>query len=99
MQLVAHLAGGKVTPSAQREYGRADVTVRDATGLFAGFEPQGCITPWASHGDRIEKPPPHFRATASSPNAPVVAFQHETHPIVRVPLYSVAAHTPPCGSV
>ncbi len=44
MQLVAQLAGGKVTPSAQREYGRADITVRDATGLFAGFEPQGCVT-------------------------------------------------------
>ena len=61
MQLVAQLAGGKVTPSAQREYGRAEVTVRDATGLFAGFEPQGCITVWASHGDRIDRPPPRRR--------------------------------------
>ena len=40
MQLVAHLAGGKVQPSSEREYGRAEVTVREATGLFAGFEPQ-----------------------------------------------------------
>src|SRR5256886_9859313 len=76
MQLVAHLAGGKVTPSAEREYGRAEVTVREATGLVAGFEPQGCITVWASHGDRIDQPPPHFRVTASSRNAPVAGFQH-----------------------
>jgi len=44
MQLVAHLAGGEVKPSRQREYGRAEVTVRDATGLFAGFPPEACIT-------------------------------------------------------
>src|SRR5205807_2275239 len=66
MQLVAYLSGGEVKPSRQREYGRADVTVREATGLFAGFEPEACITVWASHGDRIEQPPPQFRVTASS---------------------------------
>src|SRR3989475_11719720 len=58
MQLVAQLAGGKVKPSRQREYGRAEVTIREATGLFAGFEPQSCITVWASHGDKIDEPPP-----------------------------------------
>ena len=99
MQLVAHLAGGKVKPSAAREYGRADVTVRDASGLFAGFEPQGCITVWASHGDRIEQPPPHFRVTASSPNAPVAAFQHDSRPIFGVLFHPEVAHTPRGGEI
>ncbi len=100
MQLVAHLAGGKVTPSAEREYGRAEVTVRDADrGLFAGFEPQGCITVWASHGDRIERPPPHFRVTASSPNAPVAGFQHESRPIFGVLFHPEVAHTPRGGEI
>jgi len=99
MQLVAQLAGGKVTPSAQREYGRAEVTVRDATGLFAGFEPQGCITVWASHGDRIDRPPPHFRVTASSPNAPVAGFQHESRPIFGVLFHPEVAHTPRGGEM
>jgi GMP synthase (glutamine-hydrolysing) len=94
MQLVAHLAGGKVTPSAQREYGRAEVTVREATGLFAGFEPQECVTVWASHGDRIDQPPPHFHVTASSPNAPVAAFQHDSRPISGVLFHPEVAHTP-----
>jgi len=99
MQLVAHLAGGKVTPSTQREYGRADITVRDATGLFAGFEPHGCVTVWASHGDRIEQPPPRFRVTASSPNAPVAAFQHESRPIFGVLFHPEVAHTPRGGEM
>ena len=99
MQLVAHLAGGTVTPSAEREYGRAEVTIRDASGLFAGFEPQGCITVWASHGDRIDRPPPHFRVTASSPNAPVAGFQHESRPIFGVLFHPEVAHTPRGGEM
>ncbi|HKW40467.1 MAG TPA: glutamine-hydrolyzing GMP synthase [Gemmatimonadales bacterium] len=101
MQLVAHLAGGKVKPSPEREYGRADVTVRDASagGLFGGFESQDCITVWASHGDRIEQPPPQFRVTASSSNAPVAAFQHETRPIFGVLFHPEVAHTPRGGEI
>jgi len=94
MQLVAHLAGGEVKPSRQREYGRADVTVREAVGLFAGFEPEACITVWASHGDRIEQPPPAFRVTASSANAPVAGFQHETKPVFGILFHPEVAHTP-----
>ncbi len=99
MQLVAHLAGGKVRPSREREYGRAEVLVREAAGLFAGFEPQACITVWASHGDRIEEAPPQFRVTASSGNAPVAAFQHDTQPIFGVLFHPEVAHTPRGGEI
>ena len=99
MQLVAHLAGGQVKPSREREYGRAEVAVREASGLFAGFEPQACITVWASHGDRIEQPPPHFRVTASSGNAPVAAFQHESRPIYGLLFHPEVAHTPRGGEI
>jgi len=99
MQLVAHVAGGKVRPSREREYGRAEVLVREATGLFAGFEPQACITVWASHGDRIDEPPPQFHVTASSGNAPVAAFQHDTRPIFGVLFHPEVAHPPRGGEI
>ncbi len=99
MQLVAHLAGGAVKPSAEREYGRAEVTVREAMGLFAGFEPESCIVVWASHGDRIEQPPPRFRVTASSANAPVAGFQHESEPIFGILFHPEVAHTPRGGEI
>ncbi len=101
MQLVAHLAGGKVTPSAEREYGRAEVTLRGATtaGLFVGFEPRTSITVWASHGDRIAEPPPRFRVTGVSANAPVAAMQHETKPIYGVLFHPEVAHTPRGGEI
>jgi len=99
MQLIAKLSGGKVTPSHAREYGRADVTVRESKGLFAGFEPQASTTVWASHGDRLEQPPPHFKVTATSNNAPVAAMQHDTKPIYGVLFHPEVAHTPRGGEI
>src|SRR2546428_12920339 len=101
MPLVAHRAGGKVPPSAEREYGRAEVTLRGATtaGLFAGFEPRTSITVWASHGDRIAEPPPRFRVTGVSANAPVAAMQHERKPIFGGLFHPEGAHTPRGGEI
>jgi GMP synthase (glutamine-hydrolysing) len=99
MQLVAHLAGGAVTPSSEREYGRADVTVREATGLFAGFAVGEEITVWASHGDRLEMPPPGFRVTGSSANAPIAGFRHESRPIHGVLFHPEVVHTPRGGEI
>jgi len=99
MQLVARLAGGRVEPSSEREYGRAEVTVHEATGLFAGFEPGRRIIVWASHGDRIPTPPPRYRTTASSANAPVAGFQHESRPIAGILFHPEVAHTPRGGEI
>jgi GMP synthase (glutamine-hydrolysing) len=99
MQLIAHLTGGKVIPSNEREYGRAEITVTDGTGLFAGFEVNTKTTVWASHGDRIAESPPRFRTLASSTNAPVAAFQHETLPVSGLLFHPEVAHTVRGGEV
>jgi len=101
MQLIAHLSGGKVEPSPEREYGRAEVTIREAQeqGLFGGFEPESRIAVWASHGDRLREPPPRFRVIGSSPNAPVAAMRHESRPIFGVLFHPEVAHTPRGGEI
>jgi len=99
MQLIAQLAGGRVKASNAREYGRAEIAVRAGDGLFAGFVAQATVTVWASHGDRIEQPPPGFRITASSANAPVAAMQHDTKPIFGVLFHPEVAHTPRGGEI
>jgi len=99
MQLIAHLSGATVRPSSEREYGRAEIAVREGTGLFAGFEPQGSLTVWASHSDRLDSPPPGFRVTASSVNAPIAAMQHEAKPIFGVLFHPEVAHTPRGGEI
>ena len=99
MQLIARLAGGSVTPASEREYGRAEIVVRESGGLFAGFE-AGASTPvWASHGDRIGEPPAHFQTIASSVNAPVAAFRHESKPIFGLLFHPEVAHTPRGGEI
>jgi GMP synthase (glutamine-hydrolysing) len=99
MQLVAHLAGGRVEPSSEREYGRAEIAVRRAEGLFAGFRAGEAVTVWASHGDRIMQPPPGFRTMAQTDNAPVAAMQHETQPVHCVLFHPEVAHTPRGGEI
>ena len=99
MQLVARLSGGKVVPSSEREYGRAEIAIRENKGLFAGFEPRATAIVWASHGDRLDEPPPHFRVTATSANAPVAGMQHDQKPIYGVLFHPEVAHTPRGGEI
>jgi len=99
MQIIAQIAGGNVTPSSEREYGRAEVAVKENKGLFAGFEPKASIIVWASHGDRVDAAPPQYKVTATSANAPVAGMQHVTKPIYGVLFHPEVAHTPRGGEI
>jgi len=99
MMLIARLAGGAVTPASEREYGRADITVLENAGLFAGFDLGSATTVWASHGDRIVTAPPGFRTTASSANAPIAAFQHQTKALSGLLFHPEVAHTVRGGEI
>ncbi|HEY0141697.1 MAG TPA: glutamine-hydrolyzing GMP synthase [Thermoanaerobaculia bacterium] len=74
MQLTAYLLGGKVEAAAEREYGRAEIDVTAESPLFANTPVHQRV--WASHGDRILEGPPGFRTTATSPSAPLTAFEN-----------------------
>jgi GMP synthase (glutamine-hydrolysing) len=93
MQLLAHLSGGKVERAARREYGRATITVSGGR-LFDGFG-AGEETPvWMSHGDHVDIPPPGYTVTASSPNAPIAAFENREKSLFGVQFHPEVAHTP-----
>jgi GMP synthase (glutamine-hydrolysing) len=93
MQLISHLQGGEVVDAGRREYGRADLIVDEADGLFAGFD-RGERTPvWMSHGDHVDAPPEGFRVTASSGTVAIAAIRHETKPIYGVQFHPEVAHT------
>ncbi len=98
MQLLAHLAGGKVEGADRREYGRALVEVCGGR-LFRGFN-AGEETPvWMSHGDHVDVAPPGFVVTASSDNSPVAAFEHTERPLFGVQFHPEVAHTPRGGEI
>ena len=94
MNLIAHLEGATVLRAGRREYGRAEVRVKETTGLFAGFTRGEQMTAWMSHGDHVEDAPPGYIVTATSTGNPVTAFRHAARPIYGVQFHPEVAHTP-----
>jgi GMP synthase (glutamine-hydrolysing) len=93
MQLLGQLAGASVVPSDRREYGRAELEIRTADDLFAGFEEGGTTTVWMSHGDHLETPPSGWQVLGGTENAPVAAFRSGTAPLFGVQFHPEVAHT------
>jgi len=92
MQLIAHLEGGAVVGAGRREYGRAEVTIDEPTGMFAGFDAGEKTVVWMSHGDHVDQVPPGYVATAHS-GTTCAGFRHETRPIHAVQFHSEVHHT------
>jgi len=99
MQLVAHVSGGSVIGAGRREYGRADVTVDEACGLFEGFDRGESMPVWMSHGDHVDEPPDGYVVTASSASVAIAAMRHRERPIHCVQFHPEVAHTPRGGEL
>jgi GMP synthase (glutamine-hydrolysing) len=99
MQLIAHLEGGEVIGAGRREYGRAEVSVQDGSGLFDGFAAGERFTAWMSHGDHVDRVPDGYLPMAGSPTVPVAAMRHATKPVYGVQFHPEVAHTPRGGEL
>jgi len=93
MYLVAVAAGGRVESSGEREYGRAEVEVLDATGVFDGFTSGERTQVWMSHGDRVTAVPQGSQVTGSSDNSPIAAFADPVRGLYGVQFHPEVAHT------
>jgi GMP synthase (glutamine-hydrolysing) len=94
MTLCAQL-GGVVEQSDHREFGRAFVDVLEPCALFRGvWAPGGREQVWMSHGDRVEKLPPGFRAVATSEGAPFAAFADDHRRYYGLMFHPEVVHTP-----
>ncbi len=93
MQLLAHTLGGKVAPSARREYGPAELYINDLESpLWEGLP--FSLQVWMSHGDTITELPPGFHTLASTDNSPIAAMGHPERRIYGVQFHPEVAHTP-----
>ena len=73
-QLIAQQNGGTVGRTDRGEYGRTVLTVEgDGGTLLSGTPTQQNV--WMSHFDAITVPPDGVTPTASTPDAPVAAFE------------------------
>jgi len=91
MQLITHLLGGKVDPSKQREFGRAELKLKEFSHLFE--EVKNNSTVWMSHGDRISKLPNKFKPIAFTGNSPLAAIEDPIKKIYGLQFHPEVLHT------
>jgi GMP synthase (glutamine-hydrolysing) len=99
MQAMAAQLGGRVSPSRDREFGYAEVTVRGST-LLDGLSDrrsgasEALLDVWMSHGDRVEALPPGFHATGRSANAPLAVMENPERGYYGLQFHPEVTHTP-----
>ena len=71
MQLTAHIHGGRIEKAEKREYGKAEITVKNENKLFEGLPAEQVV--WMSHGYHVIDLPEGFVVDASSPSCSVAA--------------------------
>ena len=89
MQALTHALGGQVDPSAQREYGPAEIEP-----TMQGTMLDVISKVWMSHGDRITKLPEGFIALARSGNSPLAAMGDMKRKYFGVQFHPEVHHTP-----
>ncbi len=91
MQLMTHMLDGKVSPANDREYGRAQLKVKEYSHLLNGVKNNSTV--WMSHGDRIDKLPTGFKATAFTGNSPIAAIENSIQKIYGLQFHPEVVHT------
>jgi GMP synthase (glutamine-hydrolysing) len=91
MQLMGHLLGGKVKPSGCREFGPAELSLRNHSRLL---DHVSRTTPvWMSHGDSILKVPRGFSVTGATVNTPVAAMEDPRRALFAIQFHPEVNHT------
>ncbi|HTX65909.1 MAG TPA: glutamine-hydrolyzing GMP synthase [Opitutaceae bacterium] len=91
IQLFGHLLGGRTAKSDHREYGHGTLTVRRAGRLFAGLPRR--LRVWNSHGDRVTRLPPGFRAIGVTENSPFAAVEDPKRRFYGIQFHPEVFHT------
>jgi GMP synthase (glutamine-hydrolysing) len=92
-QLIAQQNGGVVDRTGRGEYGRTTLSViGDGGSLLTGLPTDQPV--WMSHFDAIVEAPPGVTSTASTPDAPVAAFEDRVRGWYGVQFHPEVIHTP-----
>ncbi|TSE02074.1 glutamine-hydrolyzing GMP synthase [Skermania sp. ID1734] len=90
-QAMAQALGGSVAQTGTREYGRTEMSVDG--GLLHGGLPERQPV-WMSHGDAVVEAPAGFDVTATTPGAPVAAFEDRRRRLAGVQYHPEVLHSP-----
>ena len=91
VQLMGHFLGGKVAHSKAREYGHGVLSIRRPGRLFKGLPRR--VRVWNSHGDKITRLPPGFRAIGTTENSPFAAVEDAQRRFFGIQFHPEVFHT------
>jgi GMP synthase (glutamine-hydrolysing) len=91
VQLMGHFLGGDVEHSKAREYGHGTLTITRPGKLFAGLPRK--LRVWNSHGDKLTKLPPGFRAIGTTDNSPFAAVEDAQRRFYGIQFHPEVFHT------
>ena len=90
-QAMAQALGGTVAHTGTSEYGRTDLKV--SGGELHSDLPESQPV-WMSHGDAVTVAPEGFTVVATSPGAPVAAFENRARKLAGVQYHPEVMHSP-----
>ncbi|MHB8298651.1 MAG: glutamine-hydrolyzing GMP synthase [Dermatophilaceae bacterium] len=91
-QAMVQALGGTVAHTGLGEYGSTRASVSDLTStLFSGQVAEQSV--WMSHGDSVTQAPAGMKVTASSPGAPVAAFEDDERRLYGVQWHPEVVHS------
>src|SRR5262249_9199013 len=92
MQLGSEVLGGKVRPSAAKEFGQTTIDLVRDDPLFRGI--RGKTTVWMSHGDQVKDLDGSFVTLASTATCLHAAVRHLPTGFLGVQFHPEVTHTP-----
>ncbi|MEO8858672.1 MAG: glutamine-hydrolyzing GMP synthase, partial [Burkholderiaceae bacterium] len=99
MFTMAEQLGGRVAPSAKREFGHADVRAHGHTRLLSGLQDyatsdgHGMLQVWMSHGDKVTEMPGGFKLMASTASCPIAGMADEERRFYALQFHPEVTHT------
>lgn len=99
MQTMALQLGGKVEPGEKREFGYAQVAIRQPSQLLEDIEDHltddglTLLDVWMSHGDHVSVLPKHFITIASTTNCPITGMADEERKFYGLQFHPEVSHT------
>ena len=91
VQLMGYFLDGDVEHSKAREYGHGMLSITKPGRLFAGLPRK--LRVWNSHGDKLTKLPPGFRAIGTTENSPFAAVEDAKRSFYGIQFHPEVFHT------
>jgi GMP synthase (glutamine-hydrolysing) len=91
LQYMVDSLNGKVIGSTKREYGFAELLIKNQKGIFSGIGKKTQC--WMSHGDSIGTLPSGFVITAATANTPVAAAEDVQRNFYGLQFHPEVVHT------